>query len=122
MSPKAARSMAAPNAPPFSGTRDTRPSWYARSASIGSPVIAISRAIWEGMRWGRRSKPPPAAKRPTLASGRPSRAPWAATIRSQARASSRPPANAYPSTAAMSGLAGLPLRSSSRAPWAVRTS
>src|SRR3954449_3883591 len=56
------------------------------------------------MRCGRRSKAPPAATNERLTSGMPSLAPLLATIRSQARAISKPPATAKPSTAAISGL------------------
>src|SRR5204863_412751 len=56
------------------------------------------------MRRGRRSSAPPAATSERLASGMPILAPLAATIRSQARAISIPPATAKPSTAAISGL------------------
>ena len=41
---------------------------------------------------------------PRLTSGMPNRAPLEATIRSQDKAISKPPATAKPSTAAMSGL------------------
>src|SRR6516165_4831383 len=56
------------------------------------------------MRRGRRSSAPPAATSERLASGIPSFAPFAATIRSQERAISIPPATANPSIAAISGL------------------
>src|SRR5204863_6972255 len=59
-----------------------------------------------GIRRGRRISAPPAATRPRLTSGVPKRASRAATIRSQARAISNPPATAQPSTAAISGLRG----------------
>ena len=59
-----------------------------------------------GMRCGSRSRPPPPATRPRLTSGMPNAESFDATIRSVARASSHPPARQYPSTAAMSGLAG----------------
>src|SRR5947209_324619 len=56
------------------------------------------------MRRGRRSSAPPAATSERLASGMPSLAPLAATIRSHASAISSPPARAKPSIAAISGL------------------
>src|SRR4051794_12269598 len=56
------------------------------------------------MRRGRRSSAPPAATSERVASGMPSLAPLAATIRSQASAISSPPATANPSIAAISGL------------------
>src|SRR6476620_731748 len=55
------------------------------------------------MRRGRRRSAPPAATSERLTSGIPSFAPRAATMRSQARAISRPPATAKPSIAAISG-------------------
>ena len=60
----------------------------------------------DGSRRGRRSSAPPAATSERLTSGMPSFAPAAATIRSQASATSRPPATAKPSIAAMIGLRG----------------
>ena len=56
------------------------------------------------MRWGRRRSAPPAATSERLTSGMPSLASRAATIRSQASATSSPPATAKPSMAAISGL------------------
>src|ERR1700730_11013124 len=56
------------------------------------------------MRRGRRSSAPPAATSERVASGMPSLAPLAATIRSQASAISSPPATAKPSIAAIRGL------------------
>ena len=50
--------------------------------------------------------PPAAAARPRFTSGIPNLALSAATTKSQEMASSNPPASAYPSTAAMSGLRG----------------
>src|SRR5215469_3194905 len=58
------------------------------------------------MRFGSRSRPPAPATRLRRTSGRPNFAASLATTRSQARTSSNPPASAYPSTAAMTGLAG----------------
>ena len=55
---------------------------------------------------GSRNRPPAPATRPRLTSGRPNLASSEATIRSQASASSQPPARAYPSMAAMIGLVG----------------
>ena len=46
---------------------------------------------------------PPPGKMPTATSGRPNTASRDATMRSHARASSKPPASAYPSTAAIAG-------------------
>ena len=46
---------------------------------------------------------PPPGKMPTATSGRPNTAARDATMRSHARASSKPPASAYPSTAAIAG-------------------
>src|SRR5215204_1957054 len=60
------------------------------------------------MRVGSRRSAPPAATSERLTSGMPKRAPFAATIRSQASATSKPPATAKPSTAAMIGLRGGP--------------
>src|SRR5919206_974591 len=56
------------------------------------------------MRRGRRSSAPAAATSERLTSGTPRRAPRTATMRSQARAISKPPARANPSIAAISGL------------------
>ena len=60
------------------------------------------------MRRGSRSSAPPAATSERLTSGMPRRAPFDATIRSQASAISKPPATAKPSIAAMIGLIGGP--------------
>src|SRR4051812_41743473 len=60
------------------------------------------------MRLGRRSSAPPAATSERLTSGMPSFAPREATIRSQASATSKPPATAKPSIAATIGLRGGP--------------
>ena len=92
--------------PPGSATRLTMPELVPRAASIGSPVSASSMATWYGIRRGRWISAPPAATSERLTSGMPSRASRAATIRSQASATSKPPATAKPSTAAMSGLRG----------------
>src|SRR5215469_423946 len=58
------------------------------------------------MRLGSLSNPPAPATSPRLTSGRPNLASSLATTRSQASTSSNPPASAYPSTAAITGLAG----------------
>ena len=89
---------------PGSASRLTSPRSCARSASIGSPVSAISIATLRGSARGSRSRPPPAANSDRLTSGMPSRAPREATIRSHASATSSPPATAKPSIAAISGL------------------
>ncbi len=52
---------------------------------------------------GSRIRAPPAATSERLTSGTPRRAPREATIKSQASATSSPPATAKPSTAAISG-------------------
>src|SRR5487761_1569456 len=58
------------------------------------------------MRWCSLSRPPAPAARPRVTSGRPNCASSLATTRSQASTSSNPPASAYPSTAAITGLTG----------------
>src|SRR5215469_1497237 len=58
------------------------------------------------MRLGSLSSPPAPATRPRLTSGNPNLASSLATTRSQASTSSKPPARAYPSTAAITGFAG----------------
>jgi hypothetical protein len=63
-------------------------------------------AMPAGIRRGSLTSPPAAATRPRLTSGMPNLASSAATIRSQASATSQPPASAHPSTAAISGLRG----------------
>ena len=75
------------------------------AASMSSPVSATSRARESGSRVPSRVPPPPAI-RPRLTSGSPNRAVSAATTRSQANASSKPPPTAAPFTAAITGLAG----------------
>ena len=82
----------------------TMPSAWARSAGIGSPVRIISSATAWGSARGRRYRPPADAIRPRLTSGSPKRDSGTATRRSQARASSQPPARAGPLTAAIQGL------------------
>src|SRR5487761_1249916 len=52
------------------------------------------------------SRPPAPAARPRVTSGRPNCASSLATTRSQESTSSKPPASAYPSTAAITGLSG----------------
>ena len=91
---------------PGSVSRETTPICAARSAPIGSPVRASSIARWYGIRRGRRSSAPAAATSPRLTSGMPKRASRAATMRSHDSATSKPPASAQPSTAAISGLRG----------------
>ena len=100
---RSASSIAPSTAPPFSVTRETSPYSAPFSAVIGSAVSAISIATAYGTRLGNRSNAPPAARSPTPTSGIPSFTPSAATMRSQVNATSRPPAKAKPSTAAMSG-------------------
>ncbi len=97
-------SSATVSASPGSASRLTSPRSCARSASIGSPVSAISIATLRGSARGSRSRPPPAATSDRLTSGMASRAPREATIRSHASATSSPPANAKPSIATISGL------------------
>ena len=75
----------------------------ARSAGMGSPVSTISMAILGGRARGRRNSPPAAAASDRLTSGSPKAAALEATMRSQERAISQPPARAGPSTAAMMG-------------------
>ena len=64
-------------------------------------------AAWYGIRRCNRSTPPAPATSPRVTSGSPNLASEAATSRSQPSASSNPPASAYPSMAAMTGLAGV---------------
>ena len=97
-------SLSAASIKPSAGARWlTRPSAWARSALIGSPVAIISSAMRCGTARGRRNRPPAMAASARLTSGRPKLAPGTATIRSQARASSQPPARAGPLTAAIQG-------------------
>ena len=72
-----------------------------------------------GSRRGSRRSAPAAATRERLTSGTPSRAPRAATIRSQASAISQPPATAKPSIAAISGFWGgrCTIPANPRSPW-----
>ena len=79
------------------------PNSSARAAGTGSPVMIISRAMARPMARGRRNKPPAAATRERFTSGRPNTVSCAATMRSQARAISQPPATAVPGMAAISG-------------------
>jgi len=58
------------------------------------------------MRFGSRISAPAAATSPRLTSGIPTLASRAAAIRSQASATSKPPATAKPSIAAMIGFSG----------------
>ena len=93
-------------ASPGAVTLATRPHSCACGAVIGSAVSASSIARIRPIRDGSRSSAPPPANRPTPASGMPILTFSAATRRSQASASSSPPARAKPSMAATSGLLG----------------
>ena len=62
----------------------------------GSPVTIIRNAFSGPTRRGRRWVPPAPGNRPSLTSGRPTRAAAAATRKWQASASSKPPPNAVP--------------------------
>src|SRR3954470_2259665 len=92
-------------------TRLTRPNSNASSAPIGSPIMFISTALFSPTRRGRRCVPPKPGMMPSLISGWPKIADWAAMRTSQAIASSQPPPKARPLTAA---IVATPLVSSSR--------
>mmetsp|Transcript_81879 Transcript_81879/g.162622 ORF Transcript_81879/g.162622 Transcript_81879/m.162622 type:complete len:223 (-) Transcript_81879:332-1000(-) len=81
----------------------TRPSWYARSTVMGSPVSMSSMATAWGSLRGRRKRPPAAGISERLTSGTPKTAFFEATTRSHAKTISQPPARALPSTAAIRG-------------------
>src|SRR6516164_1447804 len=102
----AASPRACASASPAGTSRLIRPTASRRLAGTRAPVSAISIARWYGIRRGSRNSPPAPATRPRLTSGRPNTASSLATTRSQDRTISNPPARAYPSTAAMTGLAG----------------
>ena len=81
----------------------TIPSASASRASIGSPVTIILSAFSGPIRRGRRWVPPAPGNRPSLTSGRPTRAPATATRKWQASDSSNPPPKAVPCSAATTG-------------------
>ena len=83
--------------------RSTRPLRSARAASTISPVRTICMAKDLPTRRGRRWVPPSPGNDPILISGVANFAPSAAITMSQSRASSSPPPNAKPLTAAMRG-------------------
>ena len=89
---------------PGSTSRFTSPKWWARAASIGSPVRASSMAMLSGILRPSRNRPPAAATSDRFTSGMPNVAVVDATTRSQASTISVPPARAGPSTAAITGL------------------
>src|SRR5918995_1254133 len=80
-----------------------------------SPVRAISRATASGTRVPR-NVPPPAANRPRLTSGSPNFAVEDATMRSQPRSSSKPPATAVAFAAPITGTPDLALDQPEEAP------
>ncbi len=99
-----ARRTASVSASPGSVTMLTSPNAYARSGSSGRPVSSNSLATCSGSARGARNSAPLEATSPRMTSGSPNWAVRAATIRSQASAISKPPPNAQPSTAAISGV------------------
>jgi hypothetical protein len=99
-----ASSNAAGIRPSTGTTRLTRPQRAASAAPTRRPVSSHSTAIGRGSRDGRRSSPPASGTRPSVTSGSPNSACSAATTRSAARTSSKPPPSASPLTAAMTGL------------------
>src|SRR5262245_13308195 len=76
----------------------------ASSPDTGRPVRIMSRAWLWPIRRGRRIVPPSMSGTPQRRQNTPKTASVAATRRSHQMASSSPPATAYPSTAAMTGL------------------
>jgi hypothetical protein len=85
-------------------TRFTRPQRAASAAPMRRPVSSHSTAIGRGSRDARRSSPPASGTRPSVTSVSANSACSAATTRSAARTSSKPPPRASPLTAAMTGL------------------
>ncbi len=79
------------------------PSASASAAGIGSPVTIILSAFSGPTSRGRRCVPPAPGRRPSLTSGRPTRAVGAATRKWQASANSNPPPSAAPWIAATTG-------------------
>src|SRR5262249_32332852 len=84
--------------------RLARPIWRASAAPTGRPVRIRSRARESPMRRGSRTVPPSMSGTPHLRQKTPKVASSSTTRRSHQSASSRPPATAYPETAAITGL------------------
>ena len=89
---------------PSGTTRLTRPMDRASSAPTSRPVRIRSRARPWPISRGSRTVPPSTRGTPKRRQNTPKTEPAAATRRSHQMASSRPPATAYPSTAAITGL------------------
>jgi hypothetical protein len=99
-----ASSSAAGIRPSKGTTLFTRPHRSASAAPIRRPVSSHSTAIGRGSREAKRSSPPASGTRPSVTSVSANSACEAATTRSAARTSSKPPPRARPLTAAMTGL------------------
>ena len=102
-SPAASRCAAA-SAWPAGTTRLANPNASASRASTARPVRIMSIARLVPMSRGSRTVPPSISGTPHRRQKTPNTAVSSATRRSHHRASSRPPATAYPDTAAMTGL------------------
>src|SRR5699024_5893951 len=100
----AANSCAACTARPGSVIRFARPMAWASSASTGRPVKIMSRARPRPTPRGNRTVPPSISGTPHLRQNTPITASDSITRRSARRASSRPPATAWPLIAAINGL------------------
>ena len=101
---RAARSWAAARACPAGTTRLASPIAAASAASTGRPVRIMSIARLVPIRRGSRTVPPSMRGTPQRRQKTPNTAVSSATRRSHHKASSRPPATAYPDTAAITGL------------------
>ena len=76
----------------------------ASSAPTGRPVMIMSKALASPINRGRRTVPPSTKGAPQRRQNTPKNASSSMTRRSHSKASSSPPATAYPLTAAMAGL------------------
>jgi len=99
-----ASSRAAVSACPAGTTRLASPIAVASAASTARPVRIMSIARLVPMSRGSRTVPPSISGTPQRRQNTPNTAVSSAIRRSHHRASSRPPATAYPATAAMTGL------------------
>ena len=99
-----ANAQATSSACPAGATRCTRPIAKASSAWTARPVRIKSRARLSPISRGRRTAPPSIRGTPKRRQNTPSVASSAITRRSHHSASSSPPATAWPSMAAMTGL------------------
>ena len=108
---RARRPAPRPSAAPGSTSRLTSPSWYARRASMGSPVRMASIAGARPIARGSRNRPPAAAMRLCRTSASPNADRVVATTTSAASTISMPPAVASPSTATTIGFSARGTRS-----------